>query len=282
MRQETKQKQEAKTQWERQWQHEKDLQRIRDFRLMDDDFLSKCFEDNIECTELVLKIILNQKELKVQQVRTQATIKNLQGRSIRMDILATDRDGRQINIEVQRSDRGAIAKRARYNSSLMDANLTEPGEEYNALPETYVIFITEKDVLKKNLPIYHVDRMVRETGDDFQDEAHIIYVNGQYQDDSPLGILMKDFFCTDPDDMYYKPLAERARYLKQEKEGVANMCRAMEEMREEAAARAVAYTLIGNIETLSKSVGSIEKACEMLGHTVDDYEAATKLVGWLD
>ena len=71
------------------------------------------------------------------------------------------------NIEVQRSDRGASEKRARYNSSLLDANLTDAGDDYDALNETYVIFITENDVLKAGLPIYHVDRTVREIGNVF-------------------------------------------------------------------------------------------------------------------
>ena len=68
-----------------------------------------------------------------------------------MDILAVDSNNRIYNIEIQRSDRGADAKRARYNSSLIDANMTEAGDKYDALTETYVIFITENDVLKAGL-----------------------------------------------------------------------------------------------------------------------------------
>ena len=49
----------------------------------------------------------------------QYSIKNLQGRSVRLDILAVDRENRAYNIEVQRSDRGASEKRARYNLSLI-------------------------------------------------------------------------------------------------------------------------------------------------------------------
>lgn len=75
-------------------------------------------------------------------------LQNLQGRSVRLDILAVDEAGRIYNVEVQRSDRGAEAKRARYNSSLIDANVTEPGDAYEKLNETYVIFITEHDVLR--------------------------------------------------------------------------------------------------------------------------------------
>lgn len=104
----------------------------------------------------------------------------------------------------------------------------------HALTETYVIFITENDVLKSGLPIYHIDRIVQETGEPFGDEAHIIYVNSQIKDETELGKLMHDFSCTDPKDMYYKILADRVRYFKEDEEGVLTMCREMENMRKES------------------------------------------------
>ena len=124
-------------------------------------------------------------------------------------------------------------KRARYNSSLIDANVTEPGEKYENLCESYVIFITENDIMKAGLPIYHIDRTVKETGELFGDESHIIYVNSQIKDESALGMLMHDFSCTDAKDMKYKILADRVRYFKEDEKGVATMCKAMEEMRKE-------------------------------------------------
>ena len=186
--------------------NQQDLQRLRGLRLMDDDFMSKCFENNIECTELVLHIVLGRDDLKVEKVETQHLIKNLQGRSIILDIYATDHMGKQYNIEIQRADRGAGAKRARYHSSLIDANVTEPGDKLENLAETYVIFITERDVMGDGLPIYHINRVVEETGKKFQDKAHITY----------------------------EVLAERVRYFKEDEEGVAAMCKAMEDMRTEA------------------------------------------------
>ena len=213
--------------------HQEDLVRIRNFRLMDDDFMSKVFEDTA-CAEFLLKVILNRDDLTVQEVHGQHDIKNLQGRSVRLDILAVDEKNRAYNIEVQRSDRGAGAKRARYNSSLLDANLTQPGDGYDALNETYIIFITERDVLKRNLPIYHINRIIEETGEAFGDEAHIIYVNSQIKDETALGKLMHDFSCTDPEDMKYPVLAERVKYFKEDTKGVMTMCRALEIMRDEA------------------------------------------------
>ena len=214
--------------------HKEDLQRIRGFRLLDDDFMSKVFEDK-DCTEFLLQIILNRTDLKVLRVHGQYDIRNLQGRSVRLDILAVDTEERVYNIEIQRSDKGAVVKRARYNSSLIDVNITEPGEKYENLCESYIIFITENDIMKAGLPIYHVDRIVKETGELFGDESHIIYVNSQIKDESALGKLMHDFSCTDAKDMNYKILADRVRYFKEDEKGVATMCRVMEEMRNETA-----------------------------------------------
>ena len=116
---------------------------------------------------------------------------------------------------------------------MLDANLTSPGDRYDALGETYVIFITERDVLHEGLPIYHIDRYVRETGKPFEDGSHILYVNAQCRSDTPLGKLMHDFHCTDARDMNYPVLAERVHYFKENVKGVMNMCRAVETLVDE-------------------------------------------------
>ena len=211
--------------------HQEDLQRLRGFRLLDDDFLTKCFEGDTASIELVLQIVLEKPDLKVLDVRTQVFVENLLDRSVRLDILATDSTGAKLNVEVQRSDKGAGRKRARYNSSMMDANLLKKGEDFDKLPETWVIFITENDVMGKGLPLYPIERCFLGTGERFEDGSHILYVNGAYRSDTPIGKLMHDFSCTDAADMYYGTLADRVRFFKESKEGIEIMCRAMEDMR---------------------------------------------------
>ncbi len=238
------------------------IQKIKEFRLLDDDFMSKVFENDIECTEFLLHIIMDKPDLKVEQVRTQYAIKNLLGRSVRLDIYATDSTQKKYNIEVQRADKGAGAKRARYNSSVIDTNSLLAGAEFEELPETYVIFITENDVMGVNQPIYHVERVVKETGNAFGDGAHIIYVNGAYRDDSPLGLLMHDFACTNPNDMYYKILADKTRYFKEDEKGVAIMCKAVEDLcndakieeKKEIALRLLSQNILSR-EQIADSVG---------------------------
>lgn len=214
--------------------HLEDLERLRRFRLMDDDFLTKCFEGDTACIQLVLRIVLEIPDLEVTEVRTQVFVENLLHRSVRLDVAARDSEGRAINVEIQREDRGAGKRRARYNSSMMDANLLQKSEDFDALPDVYVVFITEHDVLGKGKPLYHIGRYVFDTGESFDDGSHIVYVNGAYRGDTPLGKLMHDFFCTDPQDMYYDVLAERVRFFKESKEGTVIMCRMMEEMRNES------------------------------------------------
>lgn len=236
--------------------HQEDLQRLRGFRLLDDDFLTKCFEGDTASIELVLRIVLEKSDLKVLDVRTQVFVENLLNRSVRLDILATDSTGAKLNVEVQRSDKGAGRKRARYNSSMMNANLLKKGEDFDKLPETWVIFITENDVMGKGLPLYPIERCFLGTGERFEDGSHILYVNGAYRGDTPIGKLMHDFSCIDAADMYYGTLADRVRFFKESKEGIEIMCRAMEDMRnqtlKEGAINSAKRMLADGILTLEK------------------------------
>ena len=88
------------------------LAEIKRFRLMDDTFMSKCFENAPECIELILQIILGKKDLKVVKSQTEYPIKSLQGRGVRFDVFARDSEGREYDIEIQRADKGAVQLRA--------------------------------------------------------------------------------------------------------------------------------------------------------------------------
>ena len=199
---------------------------------MDDDFMTRFFENDKECTQFVLQTILGNKKLKVIDVLAQKAVKSLEGRSVRLDVFARDGRGKPYDIEIQRADKGAGAKRARYNSALMDADETVPGTDAGKLPESYVIFITENDIYKKGRALYKIDRYV-DGEEPFNDGAHIIYVNGKYKGNDPMGDLMHDFHCKKAGDMKSRILAERARYLKESDKGVKHMCRIMEEFAKE-------------------------------------------------
>ena len=100
---------------------------------------------------------------------------------------------------------------------MLDAHILKPGDDTEDIPDSYVIFITENDVMGKNQAIYHIQRYV-ETDEGkilFGDGSHILYVNGKYRGNDEIGKLMHDFSCSNPDDMNYEALAKKARYYKQ-------------------------------------------------------------------
>ena len=195
---------------------------VERYCLFDDLMMSKTFED-INCVSYLLGTIFHRDDLEIVDVRSQFEVRNLQGKSIRLDIFAIDKDGVIYDIEVQRENSQADPQRARYYSSMLDGNILDKGKEHKELPETHVIFITQKDYKDEGLPIYSVKRKYDETNEVFDDKVHIYYVNGEYQDDTPLGRLMHDFFCRDADDMYSEVIAERFGYLKKAKEGQKEM-----------------------------------------------------------
>lgn len=205
---------------------------------MHDVFMRNVFK-KIECTEYVLQVIMEKRDLKILEQTLQKDYKNLQGRSAILDCVARDDDGKQFNIELQQNNEGASPKRARYHSGLMDMNTLNPRQDFDELPESYVIFITRKDTLGYGLPIYHIDRKVKETDENFMDGSHIIYVNSKKQEDTELGKLMHDLHCKNADDMYSDILAERVRELKETQEGVDNMCREMDQIYNEGMAEGI-------------------------------------------
>ena len=202
---------------------------IKNFTLMSDIFMRNVFKQR-ECLEYVLQVIMEKQDLKVIDQIIQKDYKNLQGRSAIMDCVARDSEGKQFDVEIQQDNEGASPKRARYHSGLMDMNTLNPGQDFDELPESYVIFITWDDILGYGFPIYHIDRHIKEVDDSFQDEAHIIYVNSRKQEDTELGRLMHDLYCKNADEMHSPVLAKRVHELKDTQKGVELMCNEMEKI----------------------------------------------------
>ena len=213
---------------------------VKNLRLMDDTFMSKCLENAPECIELILQIIIGKKDLKVVKSQTEYPIKSLQGRGVRFDVFARDSKGKEYDIEIQRENDGAEPKRARYNSALMDANALKAGEDFGKLRDTYVIFITENDVMGDGQDAYSYLRMEEHSAKRLHDGTHIIYVNGATRSESDIGKLMHDFLCRNAAEMYFDILKRQVSQFKNSDEGRHIMCKAVEEFAEKIAERRAA------------------------------------------
>ena len=252
--------------------HQKDLQRLRDLRPIDDDFMRCLFKDNIPLAEFVLRIITDKQDLIITDCQTQKDMKRLVGaRSICLDAYGTDSAGKKYDLEIQRQEKGADPHRARYHSSVMDVENLHSGQEFKELPATYTIFILEKDFYEKGEAVYPIERINLATGKSFEDGEHILYVNGEYRGDSNLGKLMHDFNCTQASDMNFELMADRTRYLKENPKGVSEMCRIMEDMRKESLQEGVKEGAISTAKKmLADGLIALEKISEFVGLSIDE------------
>ena len=209
---------------------------IASLTLMDDLFMQVVLEDQA-CTEYILQTILGKSSLKLKEQRLQKRLPNLHGRALVLDCLCTDEKGLLYNIEVQNSSAGAIPKRARYHAALMDTHTLKKGEKFSKLPESYVIFITDKDVLGEGEQLYQIERVIRKSGSLFQDGSHILYFNTAIQRDNTLGKLARDFKEANPKEIQSEVLSHRVASLKEgklDREGEKKMNVLLEKYRKKA------------------------------------------------
>ncbi len=97
----------------------------------------------------------------------------------------------------------------------------------------------EQSRRKAEESVYPIERINTKTNKLFNDGEHIIYINASYKDDTtPLGKLLHDFLCSDPNEMKTPELAERTRTFKETPKGVSYMCEIIEKLQKESAAEA--------------------------------------------
>lgn len=95
----------------------------------------------------------------------------------------------------------------------------------------------------------HIEYAKIQTNDVFDDGSHIIYVNSSITDVStPLGQLMHDFRCANPDEMYYDVLAERTGRFKKTEEGESTMNAALDALIRDVSEERVAEALERGME----------------------------------
>ena len=246
------------------------LKWIQEARLIDNAFMHAFFDHSKQAVEFILRIILDDKKLKVTDSRVVTLLVNPGWREVILDILAIDGNGNNINVEIQRSNEGANVKRARYHSAMLDTHMLQKNHRFEDIKDSYVIFITEEDVFGRGLPIRRIERVFTDTGEQINDGGHIIYVNGANQNSATeLGRLMHDFFCKDPDEMHYQLLAKRARSLKKGDKNVESYCDKWDRENKEEKAIEIAKNLI------IRGKDTMEEIAEVTGIPVEKiYELA--------
>lgn len=250
---------------------------VQKLRPIDDAFFQKLMEDRMVCQE-ILRVILEDPDLAVEKVVPQNSVKNLQGRSVVLDALCKRSDGGFYNLEVQKADDDNHLKRVRYNASCITANVTEPGDKFEKVPDVCVVYISRFDMFKQSRTIYHVDSVIRETGTRVDNGLKQVFVNTKVNDGSEISELMECFESQKVDNPKFPYLSERVKHYKEQQEGVEVMCGLIEEYADQRAAEVQEKTRAEIIVQMLQSGLGHEDVARILKMSVDKVKELENLV----
>ncbi len=131
----------------------------------------------------------------------------------------------------------------RYNTSCVTANITEPGTKFEKVPNVIGIYISKFDMFQSGKTIYHIDRVIRETGEVQDNGLQEVYVNTKIDDGSDIAELMRIFKEKDTYDFKKFPkISGRKKQFKENEGGSDKMCDLVENYAKEYAKEAVEQT----------------------------------------
>ena len=198
-----------------------------------DDLMFRTMAEDKEFCEEILRVILQDEKLVVLESTAQYAGTNPQGRSVILDAKCVLGDCRRVNIEVQKRDDDDHQRRVRYNGAILTTNLTDPGEKFENVPDVCVVFISKFDIFKGNRSLYHVDRIIRETGEKVDNGFEEVYVNAKVKDGSDVSELMEVFVNDSAYNDKFPITSDRKRRYKETEEGQLRMCEIMERIAKE-------------------------------------------------
>ena len=202
-----------------------------------DDLMFRVMAQSKDFCEEVLRVLLEDPGLTVVECTPQSAVTNPHGRSVVLDALCELSGGRFVDVEVQRTDRDDLQRRARYHASLVTADRTRPGTPFKDVPDVCVAFVCEFDPLGEGRSLYHVDRVVRESGRTLENGLSEVYVNALARDGGEVSALMRVFTEAEAYDEGRFPETSRVkRRLRETEEGREDMGSVIEEIRVEGRA----------------------------------------------
>ena len=121
--------------------------------------------------------------------------------------------------------------------------------------------------------VYHVENVIRETGNPVNDGLMSVYVNTEVADDSLISDLMQCFLKTDFKDDKFPNISRRMKELKHGEED-EKMCKSVEEYAERKAKEAAKETARKTVEKLNDmgmDISLIASAVDMDEETIKQW-----------
>lgn len=135
---------------------------------------------------------------------------NADFRSIRLDVYAADEVEVGYNLEMQNKDKARLPKRSRFHQAEIDISALKPGEEFDALKPTYIIFICTFDPFEDKLYRYTFEQRCLERNFPLGDETCRIFLNtkGTNDDEVPPELINFLHYVENSNDDYVRTMGD--------------------------------------------------------------------------
>ena len=248
-------------------------------------------QDEEICRNL-LEIVLNKEIPRVKAHAEHTLFLDSDFKSVRFDVYASDENEVSYDVEMQNDDARNLPKRSRYYQGEMDVTSLKPGEDYNQLKPSYIIFICSFDPFGEGRYQYVFEEYCRDAGILLGDETQKIFFNTNGTDQENITPELLHLFAylkqsteevaeMHPDEKI-RNIHERVKYLKRDRKLEAGYMTMEEYIREEAERRAkliapsIAESMAESMaETLAESMA--ESMAETLAKPMAESLAASKV-----
>ena len=179
------------------------------------DVIASVFFRDKATTQHIIRAVIEKDDLDVVKVKTQNSIENAFGHSVRFDVLATDSEGNFYNIEIQNAANDNLLARADFYGASIKMRHFKKCKSYSEVPRVYVIFFVKDGRYCDNKLVNHY--FIKDDANrDLGIGTRIYFVNGSLHDDSPVGKISHDFSCTDASEMKDEVVAKQFATVKQQ------------------------------------------------------------------
>lgn len=146
----------------------------------------------------------------------------------------------------------------------------EAGTKFKNVPDVCIVFISKFDIFKGKSPIYHVDRVVRETGAVVDNGFEEIYVNTKVRNGSDVSELMRIFV---EDNAYSTRFPKTSEIKRRYKivDGGGDMGSAIERFKQEGRMEIIYEFVMDNLISVTAAAKKLNISEEEFKKKYDEY-----------
>ena len=177
--------------------------KFKDLNLKNAFLFAVAFNDPEIC-QMALELILGMPIPKVNVKTEHNILLNPDSKCVRLDVNARSEYDVNYNVEAQNSNEKNIIRRSRYYQAELDVAELKPGDDYNKLPDSYVIFICTFDPFERGLYRYTFIERCEENGEPLGDGTCKIFLStkGTNKEDVPEELITFLGYFEDSTDEY--------------------------------------------------------------------------------